>query len=201
MLIQFQFYRKPPPNPKGPAKFDRAVVLVRDPFEALLAEFNRKQSHNKTGYAADEKFDTEWQPYLSKSMDCWKDFYLYFKTQYKPHEVMFTTYEALQKDTVSELRHVLHFLGYDFPQDVAKCVVQQKEGLFHREKPVVDQFKYYNAKQKVVLKAMRHEVYKKLGIKILKPYIYDLIIKYLFACLFVSMIQEESNDNYRKSIK
>ena len=171
---------------------------MRDPFETLLAEFNRKQSHNKTGYAADEKFDTEWQPYLSKSMDCWKDFYLYFKTQYKPHEVMFTTYEALQKDTVSELRHVLHFLGYNFPQDVAKCVVQQKEGLFHREKPVVDQFKYYNAKQKVVLKAMRHEVYKKLGIKILKPYIYDLIIKYLFACLFVSMIQEESNDNYRK---
>ena len=176
VLFNFQFYRKPPPNPKWPAKFDRAVVLVRDPFEALLAEFNRQQSHNQTGYAPDEKFDTEWQPYLSKSMDFWKGFHLYFKTQYKPHEVMFTTYEALQKDTISELRHVLHFLGYDFPQDVAKCVVQQKEGLFHREKPVVDQFKYYNAKQKVVLKAMRHEVYKKLGIKIVKPYIYDIII-------------------------
>ena len=111
---------------------------------------------------------------------------------------MSTTHKALQKDTVSELRHVLHFLGYDFPQDVAKCVVQQKEGLFHREKPVVDQFKYYNVRQKVVLKAMRHEVYKKLGIKALKPYIYGLNIKYLFACLFVSMMQEESNDNIRK---
>ena len=39
-------------------------------------------------------------------------------------------------------------LGYDFSQDVAKCVVQQKEGLFHREKSVVDQFKCYNAEQK-----------------------------------------------------
>ena len=91
---------------------------------------------------------------------------------------MSTTHKALQKDTVSELRHVLHFLGYDFPQDVAKCVVHQKEGLFHREKPVVDQFKYYNAEQKVVLKAMPDEVYKKLGIKIIKPYIYDIIIIY-----------------------
>ena len=61
----------------------------------------------------------------------------------------------------------LTYLGYDFPQDVAKCVVQQKEGLFHREKPVVDQFKYYNAEQKVVLKTMRDEVYKKVGITVL----------------------------------
>ena len=165
--------------------------MVRDPFEALLAEFNRQQSHNQTGYAADEKFDTEWQPYLSKSMDFWKGFHLYFKTQYKPHEVMFTTYEALQKDTVSELRHVLHFLGYDFPQDVAKCVVQQKEGLFHREKPVVDQFKYYNAEQKVVLKAMRDEVYKKLGIKILKPYICDLFC--ILLCLVVQGCNHRGN--------
>ena len=82
---------------------------------------------------------------------------------------MFTTYKALQKDTFSELRHVLHFLENDFPQNVAKCLVQQKEGLFHREKPILDQFKYYNAEQKVILKAMRDEVYKKLGIKILKP--------------------------------
>ena len=40
-------------------------------------------------------------------------------------------------------------LGYDFSQDVAKCVVQQIEGSFNCEKPVVDQFKYYNAEQKL----------------------------------------------------
>ena len=56
----------------------------------------------------------------------------------------------MQKDTVSELRHVLYFLEYDFPQNVAKSLVQQREGLFHGEKTIVDQFKYYNAEQKVV---------------------------------------------------
>ena len=49
--------------------------------------------------------------------------------------------------------------------------MQQKEGLFHREKSVVDHFKCYNAEQKVVLKAICDEVYKKLGIKILKPFL------------------------------
>ena len=81
---------------------------------------------------------------------------------------MFTTYEALQKDTINELRNILHFLGYEFPKDVAKCVMTREEGLFHREKPIVDQLKYYNAEQKVVFKAMRDEVYKKLGIKVSK---------------------------------
>ena len=55
-------------------------------------------------------------------------------------------------------------------QDVAHCVTQRKEGLFHRKKPVVDQSKYYNAEQKSVLKAMRDEVYKKIGIKNSKPF-------------------------------
>ena len=37
-------FRKNAPNPKWPTKYDRVIVLVRDPFDALLAEFNRKKA-------------------------------------------------------------------------------------------------------------------------------------------------------------
>ena len=37
-------FRKNAPNPKWPSKYDRVIVLVRDPFDALLAEFNRKKT-------------------------------------------------------------------------------------------------------------------------------------------------------------
>ena len=37
-------FRKNAPNPKWPSKYDRVIVLVRDPFDALLAEFNRNKA-------------------------------------------------------------------------------------------------------------------------------------------------------------
>ena len=161
----YLFYRKSPPNPKWPAKFDRVIVLIRDPFDALLAEFNRQHSHNQTGFAPDEKFESEWSSYVSKVMDFWKGFHMYFKTQYQPHQVMFVSYESLVENLIGKLTEILHFLGHVLPTEVAECIEERKEGLFHRTKPVVDQYKYYNAEQKVVLTALRKQVYEKIGIQ------------------------------------
>lgn len=168
LAIKTHVGRKPPPNPLWPVKFDRVIVLVRDPFQALLAEFNRQQSHNQTGFAADEKFESEWSNYLQKSMDFWKGFHMYFKSEYKPFQVIFITYESLQKDLIGQLRKILIFLGYTLPANMAKCVKNRQEGLFHRSKPHVDQLKYYNAEQKVVLGALRDEIYKKIGLPVPK---------------------------------
>ena len=118
------------------------------------------------GFAPDEKFESDWPTYVSKSMDFWKGFHMYFKTQYRPHQVMFVTYESLVEEMLKNLKEILHFLGYDLPKDVGQCVSERKEGLFHRSKPIIDQYKYYNAEQKVVLKALKDEVYKKIGVKI-----------------------------------
>ncbi len=157
--------RKNPPNPKWPAKYDRVVVLVRDPFDALLAEFNRQHSQNQTGFASDEKFEQHWNTYLAKTIEFWKGFHTFFKAEYKSHQVMFVSYEKLTKNLIEELKNVLAFLGYSLPKNVADCVKVNREGLFHRVKPVVDQMKYFNAEQKVVLTATRDDVYKKIGIK------------------------------------
>ena len=48
--------------------------------------------------------------------------------------------------------------------EVQECVENKKEGLFHRKKAEIDQTKYYNAEQKIVLKTVRDEIYKKIGL-------------------------------------
>ena len=158
------FYRKVPPNPKWPDKYDRVVVLVRDPFDALLAEFNRKHTKNHTGFASDEKFETEWLPYVTNSIEFWRGFHVYFKNQYEPHKVLFTKFENFHENLIGELQKVLHFLGFHMSEEIQKCVENRKEGLFHRKKVEIDQTKYYNAEQKIVLKTVRDEIYAKIGL-------------------------------------
>ena len=81
---------------------------------------------------------------------------------------MFVNYENLQKNLIEEMRKICNFLGYVLTPDMGKCVKERQEGLFHRKKTLIDQTKYYNAEQKVVIKAMKEEIFKKLGIKITK---------------------------------
>ena len=90
-------------------------------------------------------------------------FHMYFKSEYKSHQVMFVNYQNLVMNTINELSQILNFLGYILTEDVADCIKRKQEGLFHRKKPNIDQMKYYNAEQKVVLKALRDDVFKKIG--------------------------------------
>ena len=43
------FFRKEPPKPEWPKIYDRVILLIRDPFDSLLAEFNRRKSESHTG--------------------------------------------------------------------------------------------------------------------------------------------------------
>lgn len=99
-------------------------------------------------------------------MEYWKGFHVYFSTQYEPHQLLFARYEELRDNLMHELQRILHFLGYNMTDDIRECVKQQKEGLYHRKKlATVDQQKYYNAEQVIVLKNIREFVYKKIGLE------------------------------------
>ena len=110
------------------------MVLVRDPFDALLAEFNRKHTKNHTGFAPDQKFETEWLSYVTNSIEYWRGFHIYFKNQYESHKVLFTRFETFHENLIEELQRILHFLGFHMTPEVQKCVQNKQEGLFHRKK-------------------------------------------------------------------
>ena len=47
--------------------FERAVLLVRDPFDAILAQFNWMQSEDHVGHAAGDMFNGKgWSSYARK---------------------------------------------------------------------------------------------------------------------------------------
>ncbi|KAL4219492.1 WSC domain-containing protein 1 [Mactra antiquata] len=49
---------------KTSTSFDRAIFLLRNPYDALVAEFNRKES-GKVGVARPERFNsTAWKVYV-----------------------------------------------------------------------------------------------------------------------------------------
>ena len=131
----------------------------------LCPSNTRKHTKNHTGHAADEIFETEWLPYVTNSIEFWRGFHIYFKNQYKPHQVLFTRYEDFHENLIGELQRILHFLGFHMSEDIQKCVENRKEGLYHRKRTKIDQSNYYNAEQKVVISAVRDETYAKIGLK------------------------------------
>jgi hypothetical protein len=139
-------------------------VLVRDPFHAVLAEFNRQHSHNHTGFASAEMFEDKWQSFAAEGMENWKGFHLYFDLNYSSHQILYTRYESLRDNLKHELQRVLHFLGYSMTAEMAECVHQNREGLFHRPEPKIDQSVYFDPDQVLVMKKIRNEMFKRLGL-------------------------------------
>ena len=46
-------------RPDLPKKYDRVVLLIRNPMDTVLAEFNRRKSeHNHTGKVIDTNFQS-----------------------------------------------------------------------------------------------------------------------------------------------
>ena len=52
-----------------PSKYDRVILLIRDPFDTLLAEYNREKSGDHTGIAPIEEFSKpDWERYVKGTL-------------------------------------------------------------------------------------------------------------------------------------
>ena len=89
-LIFFMFICRPNNREKESLlKYDRVIVLIRNPFDAFLAEFNRRKSKSHTGFASDQMFKKKWPHFFNYCLEYWKKFHLYYKMEYKPHQLLF----------------------------------------------------------------------------------------------------------------
>ena len=166
--------------------FDRAVLLVRDPFDAILAEFNRLQvidergrmSH--TGHATLDKFHGNWTMEARKivpgcsSFECfaremilsWKEFHLscFNKFQNNPEDLIVISYEDLVSNPGKELSRVLHFLKVSISNTSMKCAMDRKEGIHHRRQDKAYHIQMYSPKVTRRMKFEKAYVYKTLGL-------------------------------------
>ena len=123
------------------ARFDRAILLVRNPFDSLVAEFNRKHGGGHTGLAVKEKWQEHWQEFVAVWAGKWEKVYLFWVRVFAPRKrLIIVHYEDLVNDLRSNLVRIIKFLGEDprtrfnVSEGDLDCVLKHREGAFRRRK-------------------------------------------------------------------
>ncbi|CAH1778829.1 unnamed protein product [Owenia fusiformis] len=117
-------------TPSG-TRYDKAILLLREPYDTFLAEFNRAKGGKKTGHAKKEAF-TKWDKFVTKSITEWS-FFVDTWLNFKPM-LYVLKYELLKSNLKEELRKVAEFLDVDVSTHSLNCVVQNAEGNYKRPK-------------------------------------------------------------------
>ena len=149
---------------QNPYKFKRAILIVRDPVQALQAEFNRQANNNQTGYAPDKDFNsTRWKTFVKQGIIRWETFYTNWHKHFPdPSNKHVVFYDDLIADTRKELQRLLKFLNLKINESQMNCVIKNKEGFYHRQKKKVDSKKIFDKKMLNNIKVIKKRVYKML---------------------------------------
>ncbi|ESP04708.1 hypothetical protein LOTGIDRAFT_94282, partial [Lottia gigantea] len=111
-------------------KYQKAVVLIRDPLDAIKAEFNR-QYRGHLGYAPYSVYRKNWPALTGKKTMKWYKFYLDWLEFKGPLHVI--QYEKLRNDTAHEMQKLLRFLAVPYTQSDMSCMLRNREGDFKRK--------------------------------------------------------------------
>ena len=164
---------------------------MRDPFDAILAEFNHLQVKNNEGrmshigHATVDKFRGNWTLEARESVPGCSSFECFAKEMAKrweesnmacidifrksPEHLLSISYEELVLNTEKELSKVLHFLNVSSSDTSMRCAIDRKEGIFHRSKDMAIDIPIYSQEVTRIIKCKKTIVYNKLGL----PYPYS----------------------------
>ena len=149
------------------SKFDRAILLVRDPFACLPAEFNRKFAGH-TGHASAGHYHRNggWRSFVKQRAAKWRKMNLAWLEAYndKPEGLIVIAYEDLTLNLEKELSKVLNFLGVKVPEGSMRCVIEHKEGVYKRAKQQALNFTIFDQELTRVITVEKDIVYRKLGL-------------------------------------
>ncbi|KAK2506029.1 hypothetical protein MC885_009435 [Smutsia gigantea] len=110
--------------------FDSAILLIRNPYRSLVAEFNRKCAGH-LGYAADRNWKSkEWPDFVHSYASWWSSHVLDWLRYGK--RLLVVHYEELRRSLVPTLREMVAFLNVSVSEERLLCVENNKEGSFRR---------------------------------------------------------------------
>ncbi|KAK3085150.1 hypothetical protein FSP39_025116 [Pinctada imbricata] len=111
------------------SRYRRAVLILRNPYDALLAEFNRRHGGHM-GYASEMHFRSEWSKYVTIMSDEWvKMNYDWLQFSSSLHV---THYENFRKNPKAEIKSLLKFLNVTIPFKDMLCVMKNVNGYHKR---------------------------------------------------------------------
>lgn len=110
--------------------FDSAILLIRNPYRSLVAEFNRKCAGH-LGYAPDRNWKSkEWPDFVNSYASWWSSHVLDWLKYGK--RLLVVHYEELRHSLVPTLREMVAFLNVSVSEERLLCVENNKEGSFRR---------------------------------------------------------------------
>ncbi|XP_056360569.1 sialate:O-sulfotransferase 2 [Oenanthe melanoleuca] len=110
--------------------FDSAILLIRNPYKALMAEFNRKYGGH-IGFAAHAHWKgKEWPEFVANYAPWWATHTLDWLRFGR--KVLVVHFEDLKRDLFAQLQRMVALLGVTACQDRLLCVEGQKDGNFKR---------------------------------------------------------------------
>ena len=116
--------------------FNKAIILVRDPFDSILAEFNRR-SGGHTGHASQEKFSREkgrfWKDFMRGKAKDWEDMNTDWIINFQG-PLLVIMYSDLIEKVEEQLRKILSFLSVSVTKEEMECAMKRKEGIYRRKK-------------------------------------------------------------------
>ena len=152
-------------------QFGSAVFILRNPFSALVAEWNRKVANNFTTRTTNLKSHTEaarkewfgsnelWGEFVLRQARRWKTMLMNWVINRKQHPVLVVKYESLQNDSITESKRILDFLGLGYgtlhPQKLNDSLQT-----FHRKHS--NQFDHYTPFQRNFVRSVVTETVKLL---------------------------------------
>lgn len=109
----------------------RAVIVVRNPYKAILSYWNFYNTKSHTSLIDKNSFKTlKFQDFVFTGASRWFEVIEDWITFGK--EVYFIFYEDLQEDPVGEMRSLLDYLGLPVDEERLACISSHLAGSFHR---------------------------------------------------------------------
>uniref|UniRef100_A0A8C4YQX6 WSC domain containing 1 n=1 Tax=Gopherus evgoodei TaxID=1825980 RepID=A0A8C4YQX6_9SAUR len=110
--------------------FDSAILLIRNPYKSLMAEFNRKCAGH-LGYATDRNWKSkEWPDFVNSYASWWASHVLDW-LKYGKH-LFVIHYEDLKQNLIPRLKEMVEFLNMTVTEDRLLCVENNRDGNFKR---------------------------------------------------------------------
>ncbi|XP_031433348.1 WSC domain-containing protein 2-like isoform X3 [Clupea harengus] len=110
--------------------FDSSILLIRNPYRTLMAEFNRKYGGH-VGFAPMLLWKGKtWPKFVEVYSEMWASHTLAWLSYSGPLHVVH--YEELRRDIFIHLRGLVLFLGLRLSVDRLLCAENQREGRFRR---------------------------------------------------------------------
>ncbi|ESP05360.1 hypothetical protein LOTGIDRAFT_102906 [Lottia gigantea] len=166
---------------KEKGRYQKAVILIRDPFDALRAEFNR-QHRGHLGHAS--YFDykqckykirmivpiiikrlsfPDWRNFIHENAGLWNIIYLDWLKFKGPIQVIH--FEKLRNDPAYEIQKLLTFLVVPYTKSDMSCMMKNRDGRFRRNFiQILQPFQRFSYYMKMSIKAYKLNITKEIGL-------------------------------------